>query len=409
MVKKGFYFPGQGSQYVGMGKKMCEEFKYVSDIFDEAGEALSENIQKLCFEGDIAKLTMTKNTQPALVTMAKAMYEVCVREVGITPNIAAGHSIGEISALTCVGAINFSDAVKIARIRGEFMQQAVQSGDGRMCAVRGRDIKHIEEVVRNISDNDDGTVCVSNYNSNVQTVISGNVSAVEKAAEIFESEGCKVVHLNVSAPFHSPLMNPAAEKLRTELEKYTFNDFDVPVISNVDALPYKGKEEIIDKLANQLVMPVRWVESMVYMKRYMVNYGVELGPGNTLSKMMKNNISDIRIYSMDDESDIKKLKRCVEKSYLPFLSRCLGIAVATKNSNFNKEEYESGVIASYNKISEMSKTVENEGRKAALEEMELAIKLLIKIMQTKGISNEEQKQRLDDLFYDTNTVDLFVK
>lgn len=403
MIKKAFFFPGQGSQYIGMGKKLCENSKIASDIFDEASEALKTDMKKLCFESDNETLRLTKNAQPALVTMAMAMYKACLEEIGIEPNIVAGHSIGEISALTCVGAINFEDAVKIARARGEFMQQAVKVGDGKMCAIRSRDIKRISDVVTSVSTNNE-IVTISNYNSNVQTVISGNSGAVDRATAILESDGCKVTPLNVSAPFHSPLMQKASDMLREELLKYTFHDFTIPVISNVDALPYESKEQIIDRLAHQLVMPVRWTESMVYLKKFMVNYGVELGPGEVLKNMMTTNISDIRIYAYDDKKDIERLKKCVENSYIPFLSRCLGIAVATKNQNFNNQEYEDGVVVPYSKIEKLSKKVEMEERKASKDEMKQGLEWLMTIMRTKKLADDEQKSRLHELFYDTNTL-----
>lgn len=406
MIKKAFFLPGQGSQYKGMGKKLCENFKTASDVFEEASEALNEDIKKLCFEGDNETLTLTKNAQPALVTMAMAMYKVCVEEVGITPNIFAGHSIGEISALTCAGAIDFADAVKIARVRGELMQRDVAAGQGKMAAVRSRDINRILEILSEVS-NQNEFVGVSNYNSNVQTVISGHTKAVDLASERLEKEGCKVTPLNVSAPFHCPLMQNAADSFEEELKKYTFHDFTTPVLSNVDALPYTGKEQIIEHLTKQLVLPVRWVESMVYLKKFMVSYGVELGPGNVLRNMMKTNISDIRIYAFDDDKEIEKLKTYVENSYVPFLSRCLGIAVATQNHNFDNKEYEAGVITPYNQIEALSKKVESQGRKANQEEMEQGLNWLVKIMQTKGVTQEEQKERLYHLFYDTNSLDVF--
>lgn len=406
MIKKAFFFPGQGSQYKGMGKKLCDNFRAASDVFDEASDALNENVKKLCFESDNGTLTLTKNAQPALVTMGMAMYKVCGETIGIKPDILAGHSIGEITALTCAGAINFADAVKIARIRGELMQRGVEPGKGKMAAVRSRDIRRIAEIMSEASGPEE-KVSISNYNSNVQTVISGNTKAVDRAIAILEKEDCKVTPLNVSAPFHCSMMQSASYSFRDELNQYSFHDFKVPVLSNVDALPYSGKEQIADYLQKQLVQPVRWVESMVYMKKFMVSYGVELGPGNVLANLMKTNISDIRIYAFDDEKEIERLRICVEKSYIPFLSRCMGIAVATQNHNFDNREYEEGVINPYKNIEALSKQVEEEGRKASREEMEQGLNWLVKIMNTKRVTPEEQKERLYQLFYDTNSLDIF--
>jgi len=406
MVKKAFVFPGQGSQYVGMGRALCENFKLASDIFEEASESLSFDVKKLCFESNQEELTLTKNAQPAILTLSAAMFKVCVEEMGITPDIMAGHSLGEISALTCANVINFSDAVRIARKRGEFMQQVIEPGKGLMAAVQTHDTEKVKQICKEISCADE-IVNISNYNSGVQVAISGSKNAVERVVEILNVDNIKTTLLNVSAPFHCALMQPAADLLSEELKKYTFTDPIYPVLSNVTAMPYRSKEEVIQMLTSQIIMPVQWVDSMTYLKREMVNYGVELGPRNVLKNMMKRNISEIPFFSFDTPDDVEALRKHIAASFIPFLSKSLGIAVATRNMNWNSEEYEKGVIEPYNKIKKAQQIIEDENRSATTDEMKAAINMLISVFKTKKVPEREQIERFQQLFRDSGTEELF--
>ncbi|AIQ51350.1 ACP S-malonyltransferase [Paenibacillus sp. FSL R7-0331] len=406
MTKKAIVFPGQGSQYVGMGKKLCENFKTASDVFDQASEALSLDMKKMCFEGEKSELTLTYNAQPAILTTSVAMFRVFMEEEGVTPDLMAGHSLGEISALTCAGAINFSDAVKIVRRRGEFMQQTIAPELGSMVAVLTRDIDKLEEVCRSVSGKE-GIASISNFNSITQTVISGNRNAVDQVVTILEKEDIKVSRLNVSAPFHCELMQPAAELFKEELAKYTFNDLEYSVLSNVTAKPYGGKEDIVENLTAQIVMPVQWVNCMIYAKMLTVQYAVELGPGNVLKNMMKGITSDLPTYSYDNPSEIIALKKYIQNKYIPFLSRSLGISAATRNFNWDEETYRKGVIEPYNHINDIQQLIEREDRVATSEEMQLAIEMLLKMFRTKKTPRDEQIARFKQLFNDSGTQGLF--
>lgn len=406
MGKKAFVFPGQGSQYVGMGKKLCENFKVASNIFDEASEAISVDLKKMCFEGNAAELKLTFNAQPAILTTSIAMYKVFMEEEGITPDIMVGHSLGEISALTCADAIKLKDAVKLARKRGEFMQQAVSVDISAMVAILSRDVEMIENLCKE-NTGANGCVSISNYNSRTQTVISGDKEAVLRVEAILAEKNIKTNQLNVSAPFHCALMKPAAEMFKSELEQYTFSAPIYPVLSNVTAMPYRSENDIIDNLTAQIVMPVQWVKSMQYLKKAMIAYGVELGPGNVLKNLMRTNVSDIKFFAYDNKDDAAKVKQHIKNSYIPFITRSMGIAVATKNNNWDAAEYKRGVIDPYNKVNELQQKLENEGKTPSLKEMQQAIDMLISVFRTKKTSSDEQIMRFKELFSDTGTEKLF--
>jgi [acyl-carrier-protein] S-malonyltransferase len=233
MAKWAFLFPGQGSQYVGMGKDLKQNFKVAADIFAEADEALHEDLSKLCFEGPEDDLKLTRNTQPAILTVSIAALRVLQQETGLVPAMTAGHSLGEYSALVASGALTFTDAVAIVRKRGTFMQEAVPVGVGGMAAILGMETEVLEQICKDSAEGQ--AVSPANYNCPGQIVISGHMEAVKRAAARAEAAGAKkVVMLPVSAPFHSALMKPAAEKLARALEPVTVQDLKIPVLSNVE-------------------------------------------------------------------------------------------------------------------------------------------------------------------------------
>ncbi len=405
MIKKAFLFPGQGSQYVGMGKKLCEKYEIARETFEEANRILGYDLMELCFHGDMEELTKTENAQPAILTVGTAMFRV-LESKGITPEYMAGHSLGEITALTCSGAVSFADAVALANKRGKYMQEAVPAGEGAMAAIVTRDMDMVRKECEKLSG-EGSEVSISNYNSRTQCVVSGKTEAVSRLAEIMNGKSLKTKMLNVSAPFHCPLMHSAADRFRDALEDIEFSELKYPVISNVTAEPYKDKSEIIHHLVSQIVMPVRWADSMTFLKKNMVQYAVEVGAGHVLKNLMKTNISDIKVFAFDDANDEKQLYEYIEKSYFPFMPRTMGIIVATKNNNWDDQEYKSGVVEPYNKIVEMQQNIEKEERKASIQEMKEAIKLLLMIFQTKKTPVEERIMRIKQLFDDTGTKDIF--
>lgn len=404
MIKKAFLFPGQGSQYPGMGKDIYKRYETAEKTFCEADDILGFSLSKLCFEGEQEELTMTENAQPAILTVSVAMYRI-LEEKKIQPMVMAGHSLGEISALTCAGAISFEDALKIARIRGKLMQEAVPEGRGLMAAVLTRDYEELRKLCEETSSGGEGIVTVSNYNSRTQHVISGNAEAVKQAVEKLQADGVKTKILNLSAPFHSPLMKPASDRLREVLDQITFREPQCTVLANVTALPYQDASEIRESLLRQMYSPVQWAQSMDYLKKHNISYCAEVGPGHVLTNLMRTNISDIPVFSFDDQEEA--FFRHVEKSYFPFVSRAMGIAVATKNRNWDEEQYEDGVVRPYTEMQKMQEQIETEGRKATAEEMNTAVQLLKTIFRTKGTPNEEQEARIAELLADTGEEESF--
>ncbi|QDX94144.1 [acyl-carrier-protein] S-malonyltransferase [Brevibacillus laterosporus] len=411
MKKFGIIFSGQGSQYVGMGKEIYQNYSSAKKIFDEASESLSFDVAKLCFEGSMEELTKTENTQPALLTMSVAAYQVYKEEIGIRPDYFAGHSLGEISALTCAEAIPFYDAVKIARSRGLFMQEAVSLGEGAMAAVGGVDQAVIEQDCEKASQ-EGSVVVLSNINSPSQLVISGHKEAVDRVSEFLKARGAHVTLLQVSAPFHSPLMQPAADQFSEELKNYQFGKgkIKIPVLSNVNAQPYQGKENIVDNLTKQIVAPVKWQSCMAYLKQNQVKYLLEIGPGKTLKNLVSKNTTDIESHSFDKDFDLSLLKKTIhqfEKSKLYFISRSLGMAVSTKNYNENQEEYQKGVIESYKKMKEIQAELESQAKQPSDQQIREIAELLQMIFITKKTPQEEQVARFQKLFAETDTEELF--
>lgn len=416
MKKTAFLFPGQGAQYVGMGKKLCDIYTSAARTFEEANDALEFNLSKLCFEGSIEELTKTENTQPALLTASVAAFRVFMEEYGIEPSYLAGHSLGEISALVCAGGIDFSDAVKIVRERGRFMQEAVPQGIGAMAAVSGIDRELIEKECSTYAGSNQ-VVVVSNYNSPDQIVISGHTSAVNAVGEKLKKLGAGIIPLKVSAPFHSPLMQPAADRLRAELYKYTYKELKYPVLSNVTAQPYTGHTSIIENLAAQIVSPVRWTESVLFLKQNAICTAVELGPKNVLKNLMKKNAPDIKTYSFDMEEDAELLKGELSEGaesagiYDPnsptVVTRCLATAVCTRNYNWDNHEYQKGVIEPYKRIQRLQEELEKQKKQPSRKQMEDALEMLRSVFRTKKTPSEEQAERFTQIFEETGTFELF--
>ncbi len=301
-----FIFPGQGSQYVGMGKELFENFSVAKKIFEEAEDTLHFSISALCFEGPEEALKLTENTQPAVLTTSIAALKVLQAEKGMTPQFTAGHSLGEYSALVASGALSFSEAVKIVRLRGKFMQEAVPVGEGAMAAVLGMEREQVEKLCEEISSGE--ILTPANFNSPGQIVIAGHSKAVERAIERVKQEGKKAVLLPVSAPFHSPLMKPAGERLEKALEEISVADLKIPVVTNVEAEINTAKERVKGLLVAQVSSPVRWEEAMRKMIEKGIEQVLEIGPGKVLSGLMKRIDSRIESKNLEDLQTLKSIE-----------------------------------------------------------------------------------------------------
>ena len=294
MEKRGFYemgkvafvFPGQGSQFVGMGKDLIEQSGKAHAYFKKADERLGIDLTETILNGPEDKLTRTENAQPALLTMSVAL-QFLLQDEGIIPDYAAGHSLGEYSALVAAGSMTFEDAVYAVRHRGLLMDEAVPDGQGAMAAILGLNAEELETVCRTVSETGH-IVQLANLNSSNQIVISGKASGVEKASELAKEAGAKrVIELKVSGPFHSELMRPAAAKFQAILDATAIRDSSIPIVANVTADTVSDAEDIQDLLIQQLYSPVRWVESVHKLIDLGVTTFVEIGPGKVLSGLIK--------------------------------------------------------------------------------------------------------------------------
>ncbi len=302
MGKVAFVFPGQASQYPGMGKELAEKYPAAKAVFDEADAALGFSISKICFEGTEEELKQTANTQPAILTCSVAVCRV-LAEKGVTPDFVAGHSLGEYSALVAAGALKFGDAVRLVRKRGTYMQEAVPAGVGAMAAILGISPAVVIDACKRAAQ---GEVCsAANLNSPDQTVISGSAGAVKRAVELASQAGAKrAVILAVSAPFHSALMMPAQERLEKDLRGVEFSAPKVPLVTNVDADTIETGDEARDALIRQVSMPVRWEESVRMLVEEGVNTFVEVGPGRVLTGLLRQIERSISALNVEDEKSL---------------------------------------------------------------------------------------------------------
>jgi len=300
-----FIFPGQGSQYVGMGRELFENFSVAKKIFEEADDTLHFSVSALCFKGPEEALKLTENTQPAVLTTSVAALKVLQAENGMAPQFTAGHSLGEYSALVASEALTFSQAVKVVRLRGKFMQEAVPVGEGAMAAVLGMEREQVEKLCEEISSGE--VLAPANFNSPGQIVIAGHSKAVQRAIERVKQEGKKAVLLPVSAPFHSSLMKPAGERLEKALEEISVSGLKIPVVTNVEAEANTSKDRVKELLVAQVSSPVRWEESMRKMVEKGIEQVLEIGPGKVLSGLMKRIDSRVETKNLEDLQTLKKI------------------------------------------------------------------------------------------------------
>lgn len=308
MSKVAFIFPGQGSQYAGMGKDLYEKYSSAKKIFDMFDSILGRCLSKMCFEGNEEDLKQTINSQPAILAVSMAAYEVFKSKGNIVPDYLAGHSLGEYAALYAGGVIGCSEVIKLVQKRADLMNKA-QSGS--MTALLGMDDEKLKEML-NIASSE-GIICAANYNTPDQTVISGETKAVEKANELAKEMGAKrVIPIAVSGAFHSPLMKPISEEFSRFVNDTNVNDANIPVVTNVDAKATVDKAEFASKMVKQMYSSVYWKQSVSFMVEQGVDIFIEIGPGKVLSGMIKKICKTAKVYNVSDVESLENvLNECV--------------------------------------------------------------------------------------------------
>ncbi len=303
--KIAFVFPGQGSQAVGMGKDLFDNFAVAREVFEEADDALGFKLSEMCFAGSEADLQLTANTQPAILTISIAALRAMEAENFPAPDFVAGHSLGEYSALVAANAVSFTDAVRTVRKRGNYMQEAVPIGTGAMAAILGAPLETVEIACKEAAE---GEVCSpANINSPTQIVIAGNAAAVDRACEILKERGAKrAIKLNVSAPFHCDLMFPAQEKLAKDLQEINFRDLKFPLTENFSAEQNTSGERVRNALIEQVSKPVRWAQSIENLIIEEVNIFVEVGAGKVLSGLIRQINRDVRCLNVENSVSLKE-------------------------------------------------------------------------------------------------------
>ncbi|MBJ8015082.1 ACP S-malonyltransferase [Bacillus cereus group sp. N34] len=412
MEKFAFVFPGQGSQYIGMGKSLYNQYSIVKQTFEEASEILKFDLRKLCIEGNLSDLSNPEHLQPALLTVSVATYRAFMKEIGISPDLSAGHSLGEYAALTCSGTIRFSDAIRIVKLRGKYTQQIINNCNGAMTIIDGIDYKNIENECNRISTLD-FPVSVSCFNLENQVAISGHEDAVIRMENYAQELGGTTTPLFMSAPFHSILMQPIADLLQKELLGYKLYPTKWPVISNVNATPYISYESVPQLLSSQITKPVQWLNTMKYFQLQGITKVIEMGPKNVLSAMVKQSIPEIDVFSYDQKEDRKALldyfnENSFLKKHSPtFIDSCLAIAVSTPNQNWDADTYQQKVVKSYNQLKDIKQRLEQQGVTPDYEQMNKALEILKGILINKEVPLMEQQECLHRLIDETGAYYLF--
>lgn len=407
MKEVAIIFPGQGSQFIGMGKSLFEQYSVARQTFNEADECLGYGLSRLCFEGSLSELNRIENMFPAIVTLSVALFRVYMEEIGVYPVLMAGHSLGEYSALACSGAIEFSDALRIVRMRGLLAFDKRYAEPGTMTVVNGISKDIIEKECNQICSTGT-TVGIACYNSLEQIVISGKNGGILELEDRLIELGAQITPMLMSPPIHSPLLKAASERLKEELLKCRFDSFKCPVISNVNALPYEGgTDNIVDNLVNQMIMPVKWVDIMNYIEKQNVGILIEMSSQAILSNLAKTYISGLPIFTFGHQDDKEALTSIMLDSEedianrinnINIISNCLAIAVSVPNKNWDNDEYTKGVVEPYEIIESIQEMLDAENKQPTSEQIRISLDALKLILETKKVSDFEKQAIFDELY-----------
>jgi [acyl-carrier-protein] S-malonyltransferase len=411
-------FPGQGSQYVGMAQQLYQQDEATRQLFRQAGEVLALDMVKLCFQEQAAVLNQTQYTQPALVLCAVAAYRHFVASTGLTPVVLAGHSIGEISALIAAEALDFADGLTLAKARGEAMAACCAPGDMAMMAVVKLPRAQVEQICQ-LQPGYGSSLVIANYNSPAQLVLSGSVAALSQVEIALKAAGASCIMLRVSGAFHSPLMQPAVAQLQPLLQQIRFHPPKIPVIANVNAQPYPHGADIASSLLQQICAPVLWQDSLeqlaagqfsaVKLSSAQIDLYLEVGPGVVLKKLTQMILPKAQVFSLDQQEDAAPLQRQLEIDIRnlaqrpAFLGKCLAVAVATRNQNFDEHSYREGVVLPYQRLRELHEQLESAQATPDLSQMQQGLSWLRQIMISKQVPQQEQQQRLYEILRMTQT------
>ncbi|MEW4327510.1 ACP S-malonyltransferase [Rossellomorea marisflavi] len=401
MKKVVFLMPGQGAQFAGMGKEICDMYPEVEYVYDLADKVLGTDIKRMCFEGDIDELTRTENTQIAVFLSSVAAFKALDGRYNLEPLCFAGHSLGELTALVCAGSLELESAIRLVRARGIFMQEVSEQFSSKMVAVRNVPLPEIEEQCRTVSVQDH-YVAIANYNAPNQIVLTGYKESVDVVVGKLRESGGDEIIVNVKTPFHTKLMEAAAARFADEVVRHDFKHPAYPVMSNVTGHPHNTEDDIADMLVKQITSPVKWIQTMEYLKNLEEDFLViDMGPKDILKKLALSNEVGVPVFALSHEEDVKTLKQkyLSPKTVVSFISKALGIAVSLKNHNDHHDPllYEQGVVAPYKRLEAIKATIQQQQNHMTLSDQEEIQELVSTIFEAKKTPMKEREERMAGL------------